>query len=144
MHTVADLMIKTVAACTPDDSLLDAHRIMTERHIRHVPVIDEQRQLVGLLSQKELLRELINIVNNRGTAHLEHYESKVPVRDVMRKDMVYVTPDMTLRQAGEYFRSSHSGCLPVTDDGVLVGILSSGDFVRLSLQLLPPDGSPPV
>ena len=142
MQTVADLMVKNVAACKAQDSLLAAHQLMTDKHIRHIPIVDDEQQLVGLLNQKEVLRELFNIVNNRGTARMEYYESKVLVADVMRKDIEHIHPHMTLREAGEYFLKSHHGCLPVTEDGKLVGILSSGDFVRLSLDLLPKASAP--
>ncbi len=137
MQTVADLMVTHLVTCHPDSSLLDGHQRMSEHHIRHLPIVDDQQQLVGLLTQKELLRELINIVNNRGTARLDYYESKVPVREVMRTDVPQIHPEMSLQDAGEYFMKSHHGCLSVTDGGKLVGILSSGDFVRLSLSLLP-------
>ena len=73
MKTVSDIMITELFTLTPLCTLLDAERLMREHHVRHIPIIDDNRHLVGLLSQKEFLREAFRITDKFGAHHLQEY-----------------------------------------------------------------------
>lgn len=136
MQTVGDIMMTQVLTCSVGSSLLAGHQIMKDKDIRHLPVVDEEGALQGVLSQKEVLKQVFTIINERGMQRLERYEDKIPVREVM-SPATSVTSDTPLDQAGEYFLKNKSGCLMVTDsNNKLVGIVSSHDFVKLSVRLL--------
>ena len=134
--TVADIMVTPVVSCTKDDTLGHARKLMREHNIRHVPVLDESGRLAGVLTHKGVLKQAIKIANKFGMDELERQENKILVGDVMDVEPESVQPQMALATAGRYFLKSKHGCLPVVEEGCLVGILTSADFVRLSVELL--------
>ncbi|APR68429.1 MULTISPECIES: HPP family protein [Thalassolituus] len=137
MKTVSDIMITELFTLTPLCTLLDAERLMREHHVRHIPIIDDNRHLVGLLSQKEFLREAFRITDKFGAHHLQEYFSRTEIGSCVSNDTTKVAPDLTLKEAGETLRQEKQGCLLVTDaEGKLLGIVTSQDFVRLAIQLL--------
>ncbi len=132
-----DIMSRTVITCTSRDSLAEARKRMKENNIRHIPVVDDLTGCFeGVLTQKELLKQAFDIANKFGMADLDHQESKRKVRDFMCADARTIAPDTSLREAGEYFVASKYGCLPVLEGKKVVGILTSADFVKLSIRLL--------
>lgn len=133
----ADIMATQVFHCTEKDTLATAHRLMGQHQIRHMPVVDSQTgEYLGLVTQKEVLRQAFTIAGTRGIAALESAEADISILDVMSRDTETVQPQLPLLDAGRYFLESKHGCLPVVVDGKLAGIITSADFVRLSVTLL--------
>ncbi len=123
---VADLMTSQLRCLRETDSLADAMAAMQELFIRHVPVVDEAGGLVGLVTQRDVLA-------------MEHRKEPVTLlRDVMRTDLVTVTPDTPLRAAAETMIYNKFGCLPVVREGELVGIITETDFLKLAIFPLAP------
>ena len=133
---VADIMVRNVITCKTSDTLAQARQLMKDRQVRHVPVLDETGRLVGLVTQRAVLRETLLIANRFGIADLEYQEQKKLVAEVMEDDLETIQSEMPLLEAGRYFTECKHGCLPVVDDGQLVGIITSADFVKLSISLL--------
>lgn len=132
---VRDLMSAEVATVLRNDQLLIADDLMRLGRIRHTPVLDESTgAVVGVLSQRDLFRGALA----RSLGYGEHAQQKVLgmllVKDVMTNDPVTVGPDAPLEQAARLMLERKIGCLPVVEDGKLVGILTESDFVRLGLQ----------
>ena len=102
---------------------------MTLGRIRHLPVLDDQGKLVGLVSQRDLFRgALAQAIGYDRRAHREFLDS---IRLKMTKNVVATTPDTPLSEAARMMMERKIGCLPVLEDGCLVGILTEGDFVAL-------------
>ena len=101
---------------------------MDWKHVRHVPVEDESGRLVGLVSHRNLLRLLACGL------HGSNAES-IAVRNIMKADPVTVSPSTPTLEAIEIMRSHKLGCLPVVEDGTLVGILTAHDFLEVSRKL---------
>lgn len=136
-RTTQDIMATQVLTCTEQDTLATAHKLMRDHHIRHMPVVDSQSgEFLGLVTQKEVLRQAFTIAGTQGLAALEHAEARIPITQVMSRDAETVQPQLPLLAAGQYFLESKHGCLPVVVDGKLVGIVTSADFVKLSVKLL--------
>ncbi len=134
-----DIMATNVLHCTEQDTLATAHKMMRDHHIRHMPVVNSQTgEFMGLVTQKEVLRHAFSIAGSQGLAAIESAESRIPVTQVMSRDAETVQPQLPLLDAGRYFLESKHGCLPVVVDGKLVGIITSADFVKLSVRLLQP------
>ncbi|WP_303856918.1 CBS domain-containing protein [Salinicola salarius] len=136
LDSVADIMSHDVVTLRLEQTLFDGNELMREHKIRHVPVLDEQDQLAGLLDQKVVLREALRIANDHGTHRLDHYLKQVPLADAIHQDFLTLPIDTPLIEAGQQLLCHRQGALPVVDDGRLVGILSSVDFVRLAVNLL--------
>ncbi|WP_440053994.1 CBS domain-containing protein [Pseudoalteromonas sp. T1lg65] len=136
-HTVADLMTADPFAVTADNTLHDAHNIMKEKNVRHIPVINEEGILVGMLTQKIMIAKVMGIMATYGANAMERKEKQTKVNDIMATDFASVTPAQSLQDVVKFFVENRHGCMPVVDDeNKLVGILTSSDFVRLAAVLL--------
>ncbi|MFM1873913.1 MAG: hypothetical protein RL398_3335, partial [Planctomycetota bacterium] len=106
-----------------------AASLMDWRHIRHVPVEDNDGHLVGLVSHRTLLRLVGQGV--RGSQR-----APVAVKDIMRRDPITVTPSTPTLDAIELMRKHKVGCLPVVEEGMrLVGIITERDLIRVAAML---------
>ncbi|WP_426417912.1 CBS domain-containing protein [Aestuariirhabdus sp. LZHN29] len=136
-QTVAEIMTQEVISCVESDSLKLVNGLMTQHNIRHLPVIDSKdARFLGLLSQKHVLREAFYLAKSSGQVDLSTFGSRVRVAEVYSSGIVTASPDTSLEEAGRFFLNSKHGCLPVLDNGKLVGMVTSVDFVRLCVDLL--------
>lgn len=133
MKTVADIMIRDVISLNAGEDLYQARMSLQEHGIRHIPVLDDERRYAGLLTQKALLNHAFRMVEKYGFAKLNAREQRTAVEEVMCTDCPTINSTTPLQEAGEYFLQNKQGCLPVVDDGRLVGIVTPVDFVRLAL-----------
>ena len=111
----------------PDDLVDLAASVMTWKHIRHVPVEDADGKLVGLVSHRCLLKLLSNGTSAHG--------NPITVRDIMTLDPLTVDSTTPTLEAMEIMRKNRVGCLPVLDEGRLIGIVTSYDFLDASARL---------
>ena len=107
----------------PDDLIDLAASVMDWRHIRHVPVEDENGRLVGLVTHRGVLRMMSS--GKRANT----------VREVMVANPVTVSASTSSLDAIEIMRSNRVGCLPVVEGDQLVGIVTSFDFLEASAKL---------
>lgn len=137
IKTVAELMTADPLSLLRSASLKDAHDLMREKNIRHIPVIDEQGQLVGMLTQKVMMAAVIGLLAKYGATALERKEKQQLVADLMLTDFATISAEQSLREVAAFFVKNRHGCLPViTAENKLIGILTSSDFVRLAAELL--------
>ncbi|MEM9802860.1 MAG: CBS domain-containing protein, partial [Planctomycetota bacterium] len=129
-RTVAQIMSRDLFTLHPEDVIDLAASLMDWEHIRYVPVEDDQGRLVGLLSQRMLLRYLVNEHGKRSPGN------PPAVRDLMLTDPVTIAPGDTTVAAIEVMRTSRIGCLPVVDGERLVGLVTEHDFIDASAKLL--------
>lgn len=134
---VAELMTADPLCVTRSASLKDAHDLMREKNIRHIPVIDDKGQLAGMLTQKIMIAKVMGLMAQYGAPALERKEKQLLVSEVMATDFATVTPEQPLKEVARFFVKNRHGCLPVVDaDNKIKGILTSSDFVRLAATLL--------
>ena len=126
-RTVGQFMSTDLFTVSPDDLIDLAASVMDWRHIRHVPVEDEEGRLVGLVTHRGLLRMMIKGTNSNSKL--------TTVREIMVTDPVTVYPTTSSLEAMEIMRSNRVGCLPVVDGDQLVGIVTSYDFLEASAKL---------
>jgi len=137
MKLVKDLMTRELLTHKPDDTLQDVEQTMGQHQIRHIPVVDDEGRIAGLVSQKEFLTQAFRITDRFGAHNLQTYLAKTPLSQCMKTDVPTVPQDMPLAEAGKLLRQKGHGCLLVTDEHQhLCGLLSSQDFVRLAVMLL--------
>jgi len=125
-RTVGQFMTTDLFTLQPDDLINLAASVMDWRHIRHVPVEDDEGHLLGLITHRQLIRLLTE--GKRKTA-------EITVRDIMLKDPITVSPVTSSLEAMETMRSKRVGCLLVTEAERLVGIVTSFDFLEASAAL---------
>lgn len=127
-RTVRQVMNKDLFTVRPDDVADLAASLMEWQKIRYVLVEDEDGRFVGLVSHRAVLSMLARAKAGDGSTR--------SVREIMRADVVTVNPDTSSLQALELMRRNRIGCLPVVQDGRLVGVLTEHDFMELASVLL--------
>lgn len=133
---IARFMIKEPLTATSDLSLPEARRLLNENHFRHLPVVDGQGQLVGMITDRDLRSAYPSSVltESERIAVYERVE-KATVADIMSVDCISLTPDSTLDDALLLFDREGVGALPVLEDGRVVGIFSSRDLLAAYKEL---------
>ncbi|MBS1788315.1 MAG: CBS domain-containing protein [Acidobacteria bacterium] len=126
---VGHLMATDLFTVHPDDLIDLAASVMDWKHIRHVPVEDDQGRLVGLVSHRDLLRLL-----SQGL--LSKRSQPVAVKEVMKRELVTVAPETPTLEALKIMRRLKVGCLPVVEQGRLIGIVTAYDFLALSAEII--------
>jgi CBS domain-containing protein len=127
-RTVSQFMSTDLFTVHPDDLVDLAASVMDWRHIRHVPVEDRDGRLVGLITHRALLRYSMSGEWRSGIA-------PTTVREIMVGNPVTVSPSTLSLAAIQIMREHRVGCLPVVEDGQLVGIVTSYDFLAASAQI---------
>ncbi|MGB3681335.1 MAG: CBS and ACT domain-containing protein, partial [Rubrobacteraceae bacterium] len=129
MLRVRDVMTRDVVTLGPEASAREALGICRERGIRHIPIVEKDR-LVGLVSDRDL-RDVSPPRQGSDQATL----SWTRVRDIMSTDLSTVGPLDTIDHVAQEIYDRKIGCLPVVDDGEVVGIITSQDMMRAMIEL---------
>jgi CBS domain-containing membrane protein len=133
---VRDIMTAQVVVVDAADSLKVVDDIMKWKHVRHLPVVDGEGELVGLVTHRDLLRACVSSIADISHREQDALLRGIPVRQVMRTEMYTVEPDSDVRRAAEIMLDHKIGCVLVVEGRRLVGILTEADFVRYLLQVL--------
>lgn len=131
---VADCMTRGAATIRVDALARVAAEMMRTRRIRHLPVVDGERGLVGIVTDRDLRHVLFDPVMQARAGHLGDLLKTVTVRDVMTRAVVAARPEMPLREAARLMHERKVGALPVVARGRIVGILSETDVLRTFSQ----------
>ncbi len=124
--SVSDLMSTALMTVGPRDTVERADLDMKLAGIRHFPVVDERNHLIGVVSDRDLLRAF-------GSREIE----RVVVKDIMSKKVQTVSEDTSAVDAVEAMLEHKIGCLPVVgDDGHLVGLVTETDFMLVAFRAL--------
>lgn len=126
--TVEQFMITDLFTVRPEDVIDLAATLMHWKHVRHVPVEDDQGRLAGIISHRDLLELFATGRTNGGT--------EIVVRDVMKRELITVSPETPTLEALLTMREKNIGCLPVVKDDHLVGMITAHDFLTVSARLL--------
>lgn len=129
---VRDVMTADPTTLKRNDQLTLAEDIMRLGRVRHLPVVDDDGEiLVGIVSQRDLFRDALAQALGYGKHAQRKILDTLSVKDVMATELVTTSPDISLIEAARLLTERKIGCLPVVENGHLVGILTEGDFVAL-------------
>jgi CBS domain-containing membrane protein len=126
---VQDLMSRNVTTVQRNEQLVVAEEVMRLGRIRHLPVLDQDGTLVGLVSQRDLFHSGVVRALGFGVHAHERAISTLSIKKAMTTDLVTTAPDIPIRQAAELMIARKIGCLTVLENGKLVGILTESAFV---------------
>jgi diacylglycerol O-acyltransferase len=136
---VADLMTRDVVAIAPEDVLGTAYREMRRHRIRHLPVVQRDGRLVGLVTHRDLLAVSSSSLVVRAEEERVRLLGLVPAADVMETHVSVAAADDAAADAGERMIRHKIGCLPVVDGkGHLAGIVTEEDFLRWATARMAP------
>jgi CBS domain-containing protein len=147
MPTVREYMDDNPATVTPDTSAEDVARLLGENELHGVPVVNEARRCIGIVTENDLV-----MADEEGDLHIPHYielfgglvflesvrgfEKRLKkamaatARDLMTEDPATVGPDADVHEAARVISSSGHNRLPVVEHGVLVGVITRADVLR--------------
>ena len=129
---VSDLMTTEVQTVTPDASLMDLGDIFDRFDVRHVPVVDDDGDLIGLVSDRDLLRNVLTDQTDVPLSVRESSLSATRVDAIMTVDLVTLEPNDSAQRAARLLLDNKFGCVPIVEGGSrLVGIVTQSDFLRL-------------
>jgi CBS domain-containing membrane protein len=127
---VRDLMTDTVFSLRPNDDLESLLDLMDTRHVRHVPIVDRDGNLVGLVTHRDLSRSALGPQDELPLSVQKEILRRRRIREIMATEVETVEPEEDLRNAAEMLIENKIGCLPVVEGEHLVGILTESDFVK--------------
>jgi CBS domain-containing membrane protein len=128
---VRDVMSADVTTLKRNDELMIADDVMRLGRIRHLPVVDDDGTVVGIVSQRDLFRSALARAIGYGEFAQSRVMKLLKVKEVMTTEVVTIGPDASLEEAARVMWKRKLGCLVVLEGERLVGILTEGDFVRL-------------
>lgn len=121
-------MRQPVVTAGVDTPVREAVRLMRKRGIRHLPVLDGEGRLIGIVTDRDLRHVIFDVALGRVGEDSEGGDD-LPVRDVMTWGVVTVAPKADLRAAIAVMRERRLGALPVVEAGRVVGILTERDLL---------------
>jgi CBS domain-containing protein len=104
--------------------------------LRHVPIVDDDQQLLGLVSQHDVICANHSFFDGSLDQSLKPEAAQAALEQSMVAEVCTTTPGSSLRQAALVLQGHKYGCLPVIDEGQLAGIISGSDFVGVAINLL--------
>jgi acetoin utilization protein AcuB len=141
---VRDRMTPDPICGHPEMPVTEAQALMREKGIRHLPIVDREGELVGLVTQRSLLRALPSDVSNFSRFEISYVLAKIKTRDVMTTDLITIDQDTAIEEAARIMADAKIGCLPVMREAdplagspqQLVGIITDNDLFTIMVDLL--------
>jgi acetoin utilization protein AcuB len=133
---VRERMSQDPVTTPPDSSVPDALRLMRDRKVRRLPVLDRHGQLVGIVSDKDLLHASPSPATTLAVWEIPELLAKLKVDRVMTREVVTISEEAPVEEAARIMADRQIGGLPVMRGKTLVGIITETDLFKLFLQLL--------
>ncbi len=133
---VRELMTPNPVTIQPDTSVPDALRLMRERKVRRLPIVDSHGRLVGIVSDKDLLWASPSPATTLAVWEIPDILGKLKVEKVMTTNVVTVAEKTPLEEAARLMADNKIGGLPVMQGPDLVGIITETDLFKNLLELL--------
>jgi acetoin utilization protein AcuB len=132
---VRERMSSKPATVTADMPITEALRLLRDRQVRRLPVLDAQGNLIGIVSEKDLLYASPSPATSLSIYEMHYLLSRLQVREVMVADVITVEPDVPVEEAALIMVDHKIGGLPVMEAGRLVGIITQTDIFEVFLEL---------
>jgi len=133
MLKIDEIMTTELITIHPAENLAAARRLMHDNQIHHIPVVDDNEQLVGLVTLTNVLAATDSVLRDR-ESRLQAKD--ITIEEIMVRDLATVDEHASLRQAALFLEKHKIGCLPVVTNSKLRGIVTDTDFVAVAINLL--------
>lgn len=136
MTSVRSIMSDDILTLGIENTLSDARIMMVENNIRHIPIVDDEQVLMGLVSQRDVLSvEESTLFNINVTSRLDR-EQHVKIDDFYRRDVVTINAHVSVHNAALTIQKYKIGCLPILSGNKLIGLVTDSDFVNVAINLI--------
>ena len=133
---VQDRMTPNPVTVTPETSFVDAFKIIREKGVRHLPVVDKKGKLLGIVTQKDLLHASPSSATTLTVFEMNYLLVNLQIREVMTSPAITVAEDTPIEEAARTMVENDIGCLPVMRDGELVGLITETDIFKAFVEIL--------
>ncbi len=131
---IAKIMQKDVVTIDKEDTIARAAQILQSHNFHHIPVIDDQRQVIGMISQTDIDKISWGkslFVNHQKEALNEALFTTLRSVDIMTKEVFVMDKSQSIKAACQAFQKSQFRAIPIVENNALVGILTPIDLIRL-------------
>ncbi len=128
-------MTRNPVTATPDMNIQDAKALMVKERVHRLPVLDSEKKLVGVISEKDILEAAPSPVSTLSAYEMNYLMNKLTVKKLMSRHPVTLDKNATIEEAARLMIDQDLSCLPVLEDGKLVGIVSKSDLFKILMEL---------
>ena len=132
---IRDVMTQNPITVDGETLVLDAQKIMREKNIRRLPVVDKGK-LVGIVTHHDLLAASPSPATSLSVYELNYLLAKMKVKEIMKKNPVTLDPETPFEEALRLGQEKKIGSFPVVEKGKLIGITTESDVVRVLTKVL--------
>ncbi|MGV7004110.1 CBS and ACT domain-containing protein [Desulfovibrio sp. QI0442] len=133
---VQNWMTTDVVSVGPDTSLLKVGKLMKDHHIRRIPVVDENGQVIGIISDRDVRDASPSKATTLDMYEMHYLLAELKAKNIMTAKPITVKPTDTVEQAALIMLDNKVGGLPVVNDsGKLVGIISDHDVFKALVDI---------
>lgn len=129
---VEEIMQTNIITLSPNHSILDAHQLMLQHQVRHLPIINKDHQLVGIVSDRNIRDAAPSILSD--SLEQKNLLEK-PINSIMITDIITGHPLDFVEEIGAIFYEHKISCLPIVNKSKLVGIITETDLLHTLIQL---------
>lgn len=133
---VKDRMTPDPITGHPEMSVTDAQELMKTKGFRHLPIMDKNNKLVGLITKGSLASALPSDTSTLSRFEVSYVLAKIKIKSIMVEDVVTASPDTPIEIAARMMADNLIGCLPVLENDKLVGIITDRDLFFTMVSLL--------
>lgn len=133
---VKDRMTSNPVCGNPEMPVTEAQTLLEEHNIRHLPVVDGEGKLVGLVTHRSLMQAIPSNARKFSPFVINYALARITVQNIMVRDVITIGEDVALEEAARIMADRKIGCLPVMRGGNLVGIISDSDLFNSMVNLL--------
>lgn len=127
-----EIMTTDLITLRAEQTILDAHTLMHQYKIRHIPIIDQKHHLIGIVSDRDIRDALPSILLD---IEKEKDVLRLPVKTIMKTDVLTGHPLDFVEEIGAIFYEHKISCLPIVQDDQLVGIITNSDLLHSLVEL---------
>jgi acetoin utilization protein AcuB len=139
---VRDIMTTDLTTLREDEMMLDATLVLSHAGLRHIPIMSGD-QLVGIVTSTDVKHYTPSILSGIPAEEYNRLMATTPLSKIMTRNPITIGPGQTIYEAAQLLYDRRIGCLPVMENGVLKGMVTTTDMLVVLLQLLREKGPVP-
>lgn len=128
-------MKKDLITINKSERMTVAKKILEEKNIRHLPVV-EGKKLIGLVTNMDIRKAEASPATSLEIRELHYLLDKLTVGEIMTRNVITISPDVSVEEATTILHDNKIGCLPVVEDGNLVGIITENDVMEILINVM--------
>ncbi len=132
-----EMIQRNPVTISPEATFFEARKIIRDKGIRHLPVVDNQNKLVGIVTDRDIREAAPSDATSLSVGEINYLLGKLQVSSFMtpQKKLITISPDTLVEEAVQLMHDKKIGCLPVVEDGKLYGIFTETDALALMVDL---------